>query len=163
MERRLSDLGSWKVGGEMAARADRRLLSRLLLVLASLGAVLAAAALATALVIEPPPLGWVGFAVLSLVVFALGIAATLAVPRLRVSPLVPLVADDRAPRLLVVADAVCSPSALVDVICTQYRDDIAVHIVVPVRVSHLHFLTDDESRERWLAAGQSRAHRRSVA
>ena len=32
-------------------------------------------------------------------------------------------------------------------------DDVAVHLVVPVRVSHLHFLTDDESRERRQAEG----------
>jgi hypothetical protein len=137
----------------MTARADRQLLSRVLLVLASLGALLAAAALATALVVEPPPLGWVGFAVLSLVVFALGTTATLAVPPLRVSPLVPAVADDPAHRLLVVADAVCSSSALVDAICAQDLDDVSVHVVVPVRVSRLHFLTDNESRERRLAQG----------
>ena len=131
----------------MAANADRRLLW--LLVLASLAAVLAAAALATALVLEPPRLGWIGFAILSLIVFALGAAATLAVPRLRVSPLVPAVVDDRTHRLLVVADAICSPPALVDAICEHSLDDVdVVHLVVPVRVSHLHFLTDNESRER---------------
>jgi hypothetical protein len=32
----------------------------------------------------------------------------------------------------------------------------AVHLVVPVRVSHLHFMTDDESHER-REAEQSRA------
>lgn len=134
----------------MATNADRRLL---LLVLASLAAVLAAAALATALVLEPPRLGWIGFAILSLIVFALGAAATLAVPRLRVSPLVPAVVDDRAHRLLVIADAISSPPALVDAICEQSLDDVAVHLVVPVRVSHLHFLTDNESWERRQAEG----------
>jgi hypothetical protein len=135
----------------MGARADRQLLSRLVLVLAPLGALLVAAALATALVIEPPPLGWVGFGVLSLIVLALGTIATLAVPRLRVSPLAPFVADDGAPRLLVVADALCRSSALVEAICEEGLDDTAVHIVVPVRVSHLHFLTEHESQERRLA------------
>jgi hypothetical protein len=132
----------------MAANTDRRLLSRALLVLASLAAVLTAAALATALVLEPPSLAWIGFAILSLTVFALGAAATLVVPRLRVSPLVPAVADDRGRRLLVVADALCSPPALADAIVGRDLDDVAVHLLVPVRVSHLHFLTDDESRER---------------
>jgi GABA permease len=136
----------------MAENAERRLLRRALLVVASLVAVLSAAALATALVLEPPPLGWVGFVVLSLVVLALGVAATLAVPRLRVSPLVPAVEDDRAQRLLVIADAICSPPALADAICRRDLDS-AVHLVVPVRVSHLHFLTDDESRERRQAEG----------
>jgi hypothetical protein len=141
----------------MAANADRQLLTRALLVVASLAAVLAAAALATALVLEPPPLGWIGFAVMSLIVFTLGVVATLTVPSLRVSPLAPAVADDRAHRLLVVADAVCSPAAIADTIYRLDLDDVAVHLVVPVRVSHLHFLTDDESRERQQAEG-SLAH-----
>jgi hypothetical protein len=132
----------------MTAKADRQLLSRALLVLASLAALLTAAALVTALVLEPPPLGWIGFAVLSLIVFALGVAATLTVPRLRVSPLVPDRAADRAHRMLVVADAICSPPALADAISARGLDDVAVHLVVPVRVSRLHFLTDDESRKR---------------
>ena len=142
----------------MAARADRELLSRMLLVVASLAAVLTAAALATALVVEPPPLGWVGFAVLSLVVFALGAAATLAVPRLRVSPPVPIVADDHAQRLLVVADPVLSPSALADAICTTSpRRCSRSRRRARSASSHLHFLTDDESRERRQAEG-SLAH-----
>jgi hypothetical protein len=135
-----------KVGEAMAANADRRLQ---LLGLASLAAVLAAAALATALVLDPPRLWWIGVAAVSLTVFALGAGATLAVPRLRVSTLVPAMVRDRAHRLLVVADAICSPSALVvDAICGQSLDDVAVHLVVPVRFSHLHLLTDNESRER---------------
>ena len=137
--------GGWQGDG---TNADRQLLSRVVLVLASLAAVLAAAALATALLLEPPTLGWIGFAVISLIVFAIGVAATLAVPRLRVSPLVPAVADDRAHRLLVVADAICGPQALSEAICGRDLDDVAVHLVVPVRVSRLHFLTEDESRER---------------
>lgn len=136
------------VGKAMTASTDRWLLPRLLLVLASLAAVLASAALATALLLELPPLGWLGFAVLTLIVFAIGVAATLATPRLRVAPPAPAVADDRAQRLLVVADALCSPQALSDAICRRDLDDVTVHLVVPVRVSHLHFLTDDESRER---------------
>jgi hypothetical protein len=151
----------------MAARADRQLLSRALLVVASLAAILAAAALATALALEPPLLGWIGFTVLSLIVFVLGVSATLVVPRLRVSPLLPAVAGDRAQRLLVVADAVCSPAVLADVICRRDRDD-AVHLVMPVRVSHLHFLTDNESRERRQAEGSLAAtlrllHERGLA
>jgi hypothetical protein len=152
----------------MAARVDRQLLSRALLVVASLAAVLAAAALATALALEPPLLGWIGFAVLSLIVFVLGVSATLVVPRLRVSPLLPAVAGDRAQRLLVVADAVCSPAALADAICRRDLDDASVHLVVPVRVSHLHFLTDNESRERRQAEGSLAAtlrllHERGLA
>jgi hypothetical protein len=135
----------------MATNADRQLLSRVVLVLASLVAILAAAALATALLLAPPMLGWIGFAVLSVIVFAIGAAATLAVPRLRVSPVVPAFAEDRARRLLVVADAICGPPGLSEAICRRDPDDVSVHLVVPVRVSRLHFLTEDESRERRLA------------
>jgi hypothetical protein len=132
----------------MAANGNRQSLSRALLVLASLAAILAAAALATALLLEPPSLGWIGFAVLSLIVLAIGLAATLAVPRLRLSPPAPAVAEDGARRLLVVADAFCGPLGLSEAICAQDPDDVAVHVIVPVRVSRLHFLTEDESRER---------------
>lgn len=147
---------------------NRRQLSRVPLVLASLAAILGAAALATALLLEPPSLGWIGFAVLSLIVLALGSAATLAVPRLRVSPPTPAVSEDRAHRLLVVADPVCSPPGLSEAICARDRDDVAVHLVVPVRVSRLHFLTEDESRERRqaemsLARTLSLLHVRGVA
>jgi hypothetical protein len=70
------------------------------------------------------------------------------VPRLRVSPLIPAAAEDRARRLLVVADAICGPPGLSEAICGRDPDDVAIHLVVPVRVSRLHFLTEDESRER---------------
>jgi hypothetical protein len=151
----------------MTVSADRKRRSPVLLVLASLAAVLVAAALTTALVNAPPPIGWIGFAVLSLIVLGLGVAATLAVPRLRVSPLVPAVACDRVDRLLVIADAVCSPPALADAIREQSVDAV-VHLVVPVRVSHLHFLADDESRERRqaessLARTVSLLHQRGIA
>jgi GABA permease len=141
----------------MTVGAEQRLLSRAVLVVVALAAVLAAAALAMALAFDPPSLMWIGFAALSLVVVALGLAATLAVPPLRVSPPVPAVARDPAHRLLVVADAVCSPPALADAIARRSLDDIAVHLVVPVRVSRLHFVADDESQERRQAAG-SLAH-----
>jgi hypothetical protein len=132
----------------MAASAEHRLQPQAVLVVASLAAVLAAAALAMALAFDLPSLMWIGFAVLSLIVVALGLAATLAVPRLRVSPPVPAVARDPAQRLLVVADAVCSPPALADTIVRFGLEDFAVHLVVPVRVTRLHFLADDESPER---------------
>ena len=132
----------------MAASAEHRLPPQAVLVVASLAALLAAAALAMALAFDPPSLMWIGFAALSLVVVALGSAAALAVPRLRVSPPVPAVAGDADQRLLVVADAVCSPHRLADAIVRRGVDDVAVRLVVPVRVSRLHFLADDESQER---------------
>lgn len=142
-----------KTGKAMAASAEHRLLPQTVLVVASLASVLAAVALALALAFDPPSMMWIGFAALSLIVVALGLAAALAVPRLRVSPPVPAVAGDAEQRLLVVADAVCNPHRLADVIVRRGVDDVDVHLVVPVRVSRLHFLADDESQERREAEG----------
>jgi GABA permease len=132
----------------MAASTEQRLLSRAVLVVVSLVAALVAAALAITLAYDAPSSMWIGFAVLSLSVVVLGLVATLAVPRLRLSPPIPAVAGDQAHRLLVVADAVCSPTALADAIVRRGLYDVAVRLVVPVRVSHLHFLADDELQER---------------
>lgn len=121
--------------------------SNTLVVVASLSALLAAA-LTTALVIAPPLLGWIGFAIVSLIVLGLGVAAVFAVPRMRVWPQIPAVGLDRAQRLLLVVDPRCSAEELVAIVRASLADDVAVHVVVPVRVSHLHFLTDDESLER---------------
>jgi hypothetical protein len=118
------------------------------LIFASIAAVLAVAALVTAFVIDPPALGWVGFAIASAVVVGLGAAATLVLPRMRVSAPRPAVAGDAERRLLVVADASCSEDALCDEIQARLEGRVAVHLVVPVRVSHLHFLTNDEAEER---------------
>jgi hypothetical protein len=120
------------------------------LIFASIAAVLAVAALVTA-VIDPPALGWVGFAIVSALVVGLGVAATLLVPRIRVSPAKPAVASDKDRRLLVVADAYCSEDALRNEIVTRLEGAVAVHLVVPVRVSHLHFLANDEAEERRVA------------
>ena len=122
--------------------------TNLALIFASIAAVLAVAALVTAFVIDPPALGWIGFAIASAVVVGLGAAATLMVPRTRVSAPRPAVAVDAELRLLVVADASCSPIALSNEIEARLDGRVAVHLVVPVRVSHLHFLATDEAEER---------------
>jgi hypothetical protein len=51
-------------------------------------------------------------------------------------------------RLLVVADASCSAAALCNEIRARIDGAVAVHLVVPVRASHLHFLTNDEAEEQ---------------
>jgi GABA permease len=117
------------------------------LIFASIAAVLVVAALVTAL-IDPPALGWVGFAIGSALVVVLGVAATLLVPRMRVSAPTPALAVDDERRLLVVADASCREDALSDEIQARLDGRVAVHVVVPVRVSHLHFLANDEEEER---------------
>jgi hypothetical protein len=97
--------------------------------------------------IHPPPLGWVGFAIVSIIVLCLGALAPLAFERTRVSPQRPAATGDARKRLLVIADSHCSETALCDEILARLHGHIAVHLAVPVRVSHLHFLTDDESGE----------------
>ena len=118
------------------------------LIFVSLTAVLGVVVLLTAFVIDPPLLGWVGLAITSAVVLGLAAAVTLLVPRMRVSAPRPAVAADSARRLLVVADAYCSEPDLCDEIQARLDGAVAVHLVVPVRVSHLHFLANDEAQER---------------
>jgi hypothetical protein len=118
------------------------------LIFASIGAVLVVAALVTAFVVDPPAIGWVGFAIVSAVVVGLGFVATLVLPRMRVSAPTPAVALDGNRRLLVVADASCSAVGLCHETHARLDGAVGVHLVVPVRVSHLHFLTNDEEEER---------------
>lgn len=47
-----------------------------------------------------------------------------------------------------IADSHCSETALCAEILARLDGAVAVHLAVPVRVSHLHFLTDDEAEER---------------
>ena len=46
------------------------------------------------------------------------------------------------------ADAWCREDALRDEIEAHLDGAVAVHVVVPVRVSHLHFLANDEATEQ---------------
>jgi hypothetical protein len=73
--------------------------------------------------------------------------AMIAFPRIGLNPQQPAVAIDGAPRLLVVADEHCGSPALWQAIHARLADAVAVHLVVPVRVSHLHYLTNDECEE----------------
>jgi hypothetical protein len=116
--------------------------------LAATGAVLAAYGLIVALAIKPPLLGWIGFAIASTVVLGLAALAPLGFERTRVSAQRAAHAVDRRERLLVVADLCCDEGALRDEILAKLGAAAMVHVVVPVRVSHLHFVTDDETRER---------------
>jgi hypothetical protein len=124
------------------------------LIMATIAAALVVAALVTARVVEPPALGWVGFAIASALVVGVGVAATLLVPRMRVSAPTPAVAVDDDRRLLVVADASCREETLCNEIQVRLEGRVAVHLVVPVRVSHLHFLANDEEEERREAEGK---------
>jgi hypothetical protein len=118
------------------------------IIFASIAGGLVAAALVTAFAVDPPALGWVGFAIASMVVVAIAATATVVVPRMRVSPGKRATPVDDEPRALVVADPDCSAVAVCDAIEAQLDAVAAVHLVVPVRVSHLRFLANDESEER---------------
>jgi hypothetical protein len=128
-------------------------------VLLSIGAVLAGAALIAVFALQPPALGWVGYAIVSIIVLGLGALAPIAFERTRVSSQRPARAVDTQQRLLVVADSHCSEIALSEQVFAHLQDGGAVHLVVPVRVSHLHFVTDDESDERREAEQTSRSSR----
>ena len=123
-------------------------------IVTSAGAILILYGLVVGFVIKPPLLGWVGFAIMSMVVLILSALAPLAFERTRVSALRPADPVDQEKRLLVVVDSQCNASALCDEILASHRDAVAIHVVVPVRVSHLHFVTDDENHE-WHEAQQS--------
>src|SRR5215210_7361356 len=116
--------------------------------------------LVIALAVKPPLLGWIGFAIAATVVLGLAALAPLAFERTRVSALRAADAVDRRERLLVVADPRCDERGLRDEILVKLGAAVMVHVVVPVRVSHLHFLTDDETQERREA---DRSMRRIVA
>jgi hypothetical protein len=124
------------------------------LIVTSAGAILILYGLVVSFVIAPPALGWIGFAIMSTVVLSLSALAPLAFERTRVSALRPADWVDQEKRLLVVVDSQCNTNALCDEILASHRDAVATHIVVPVRVSHLHFVTDDENDE-WHVAQQS--------
>jgi hypothetical protein len=116
-------------------------------IVSSVAAALVVCALIFAFVIRPPLLGWVGFAIASTSLLGLAALVPLAFERTRVSPRPPAGAVDRAGRLLVIADSHCSETALCDEILARLDGAVAVHLVVPVRVSHLHFMADDEAVE----------------
>jgi hypothetical protein len=118
------------------------------LIFAPIVVLLVVAGLFTAFIVDPPALGWVGFAIVSAAVVGLAAVATVLVPRMRLSAQRPAVATDPNRRLLVVADADCSEATLCEAIQARLDGAVSVHLVVPVRVSHLHFLANDESEEQ---------------
>ena len=114
---------------------------------ASTTVVLLALGLVVAYLLQPPLLGWVGFAIVCVTVLSFATVATIAFPRIGVNPQRPAVAVDDESRLLVVADEHCASPALWQEIYARLDGAVAVQLVVPVRVSHLHYLTNDEREE----------------
>jgi GABA permease len=118
------------------------------LIVTSVGAVLILYGLIVGFIIKPPALGWIGFAIVSTVVLSFSVLAPLAFERTRVSALRPADPVGQEKRLLAVVDPQCNASVVCDEILASHGDAVATHVVVPVRVSHLHFVTDDEDYER---------------
>jgi len=138
----------------LLTRRRRSLPKASVVIFMATGAVLVAYGLLVEIFLDPPPLGWIGFAIVSIVVLGLAALAPLAFEHTRVSALRPAHSIDLKTKLLVVADPHCDERALCEEVLARLGDVAAVHVVVPVRVSHLHFLTDDENRE-WHHARQS--------
>ncbi len=122
------------------------------LAVGAVGIVVATDAVVLALAADPPALAWLAFALASAVALALAAAFPLAFERTRVSPLTPAAAPDSRQRLLVVADSNCSVTGICDAVLARGAAAADVHLVVPIRVSHLHFVADDEDAERRAAA-----------
>ena len=115
-------------------------------ILAALAAALVADGLIVGFLIKPPPLGWVGFAIVAALVLGLGMLAPLAFEHARQRAAARRgdhpaedASCDRRPKLRRERSLRHDPRTL---------DDAVVHVVVPLRVSRLHFVTDDEDRER---------------
>ena len=121
--------------------------TKVVVIVSSVAATLVACALIVAFAIRPPALGWVGFAIVSIGLLGLAALVQPAFERTRVSVRPPAGAVDQEKRLLVIADSHCSETALCDEIAARLAGAVAVHLVVPVRVSHLHFVADDEADE----------------
>ena len=134
--------------GHLLTASRRRHPTTSCVILAAIAALLVAYGLVVAFVVQPPALGWVGFAIVSAVVLGLGALGPLAFEHTRVSAVRPAGANSRQERLLVIADSHCKASALSKTILAHIGNATAVLVVVPVRVSHLHFMTDDENQER---------------
>jgi hypothetical protein len=98
--------------------------------------------------LDPPALAWLGFGLVSVIVLGLGALAPVGFERTRVSPLPRREPVDTKQLLLVVADSHCAEAAVCDEIVARIDQTIAVHLVIPIRVSHLHFMTDDEVNEQ---------------
>ena len=105
-------------------------------------------ALVAALWVEPPLLGWIGFAVVAAVGAGLIFAAFTLFPRTRANIAAP--ADD-APSagVLVLVDSTCAPAQLCATIAGRVHGrDAAVHVVAPVLPEPISYFTSDEDRDR---------------
>lgn len=105
--------------------------------------------LVAAFVVKPPALGWIGFGVAATIGLAIAGIAAVLFPHTRANAVRVHPRFGGRFRLLVVADAHCPSASL----CNAVSDSLAgraadVLVVAPVLASPLHFLAEDEERER---------------
>jgi hypothetical protein len=134
-----------------------RLTTTAAVTISSVAAGLSICALVLAIAMETPMLAWLGFVIAATSILCVTALVPIAFERTRVSAPPPASSLDRRRRLLVVADSHCSEAAVSDEIVARLAGAVAVHLVVPVRVSHLHFMADDESAEHQEAEQSMRA------
>ena len=104
--------------------------------------------LVVAVYTRPPLLGWIGLAVVFLVGVGLAAGAAVLFPRMRTNVTPPAV---EAPEgsVLVLADARCATGPLCKSVSSHLHGRAGpVHVVAPILASRLHYLSDDEGRER---------------
>lgn len=128
---------------------SRRSKSQLWWILVPVTGYLAVLLVVAVFVVKPPPLGWIGFGVAATIGILIAGLASVLFPRMRTNAVRLHPRLDGRFRLLVVADAHCASPSL----SRAVRDALGgrtgeVLVVAPVLSSPLHFLTDDEDRER---------------
>lgn len=102
-----------------------------------------------AFVVKPPALGWIGFGVAATIGIAIACIAAVLFPHTRANAVRLHPRFGGRFKLLVVADARCASASLcravVDTLVGRAAD---VLVVAPVLPTPLHFLAEDEERER---------------
>jgi hypothetical protein len=125
-------------------RASR---TAILAVAVPVAAYLATLSLVAALYVKPPLIGWIGFGVVGAFSCLIAAGALALFPRMRTA--VDAVAAPEPARLVVLADALCPADRLCDTIAVRLAGRSPdVLVVAPVLARPLHYLADDERRER---------------
>jgi len=106
------------------------------------------------LVVKPPPLGWLGFAVAGTVGLAVATFAALLFRRAGVNADPAPKAHDGVHRLLLLADADPFVELSEELRSHLRRGPTRVRVVSPVLASPLHFITEDERSEVIAARGR---------
>jgi hypothetical protein len=119
----------------------------LLAIAAPAAAYLVLLVLVAALWVKPPLLGWIGLVVVAGVATGLTAGALVLFPRMRRN--VDAVTGAERSRLLVLADTTCPALEIRDsIVAALAGPNPEVLVLAPVLASPLHYLADDETKER---------------